>query len=253
MAVVDPGPDRTRHGPRHARRPDPKEIGIHLSRYYSRLHAPAQPRRAALDFSARRLLRQIPTRLAIVSNCAAQANMSIVMVLTSLVLAHHVGGDRVLPCISLDRNVCVHDPARQTGRPRLRSRTVMIPGVASGSSAQASSPLRRHISPSRWGHSSWGSAGLRPMSRRRLFHRRSCRDGGTWACHAASMTVSAAQSSVFAAVVTGPLIAWQGLPASGVMAILIAIAPLAMLPAAQAERRLAHLELPLTANPGRRS
>jgi MFS family permease len=35
------------------------------------------------------LLRRVPTRLAILSNCAGQGNMAIVMVLTSLVLSHH--------------------------------------------------------------------------------------------------------------------------------------------------------------------
>src|SRR5215212_8830091 len=70
--------------------PDPKEIGKNLQRYYDGYVPP--PRPAAEEASVLRvstLLRQRPTRLAIVANCAAQGNMSIVMVLTSLVLAHH--------------------------------------------------------------------------------------------------------------------------------------------------------------------
>ena len=71
-------------------RPDPKEIGMHLERYYPDYTPPPRsPRGDRAAFSALRLLRHGPTRLAIVSNCAAQGNMSIVMVLTSLVLAHH--------------------------------------------------------------------------------------------------------------------------------------------------------------------
>ena len=71
-------------------RPDPKEIGMHLERYYpDYVPSPRPPAGQRSTFSARRLLRKISVLLAIVSNCAAQANMSIVMVLTSLVLAHH--------------------------------------------------------------------------------------------------------------------------------------------------------------------
>src|SRR6185436_6929351 len=71
-------------------RPDPKEIGLNLERYFPdytpppRLSAAEQP-----EFRAWSLLRSTPIRLAIISNCAGQGNMAIVMVLTSLVLAHH--------------------------------------------------------------------------------------------------------------------------------------------------------------------
>src|SRR5262245_33535020 len=71
-------------------RPDPKEIGMQLERYYPGYTPP--PRSSAVPastFSVRGLLAYAPTRLAIVANCAAQGNMAIVMVLTSLVLAHH--------------------------------------------------------------------------------------------------------------------------------------------------------------------
>src|SRR5262249_42580547 len=47
------------------------------------------PRAEQPPFSAWTVLRLRPTRLAVICNCAAQGNMSIVMVLTSLVLAHH--------------------------------------------------------------------------------------------------------------------------------------------------------------------
>jgi MFS family permease len=70
--------------------PDPKEIGMHLERYYpGYTPPPKQPAAQRPAFSARTLWRHTPVRLAIISNCAGQANMSIVMVLTSLVLAHH--------------------------------------------------------------------------------------------------------------------------------------------------------------------
>ena len=73
-------------------RPDPKEIGMNLEHYYPDYKPPrTAPGRCGLvaGFSALSLFRFRPTRLAIISNCAGQGNMSIVMVLTSLVLAHH--------------------------------------------------------------------------------------------------------------------------------------------------------------------
>ena len=73
-------------------RPDPREIGLRLGEYYPNY----TPAKAGPDGSpsadvgsSSDLLRQPATRLAIAANCAAQANMSIVMVLTSLVLSHH--------------------------------------------------------------------------------------------------------------------------------------------------------------------
>lgn len=71
-------------------RPDPKEIGANLERYYPGIKLPlrtASAEDSGLD--AWDLLRHFPTRLSIVANCAGQANMTIVMVLTSLVLDHH--------------------------------------------------------------------------------------------------------------------------------------------------------------------
>jgi MFS family permease len=70
-------------------RPDPKEIGQNLERYYPGYAPPPRPDGRTAEFSAKGLLKIAPARLAIVSNAAAQGNMAIVMVLTSLVLAHH--------------------------------------------------------------------------------------------------------------------------------------------------------------------
>jgi len=70
-------------------RPDPKEIGSQLEKYYPGYVRPARPTTLEARFSARALLRNRRVRLAIVSNCAAHGNMSIVMVLTSLVLSHN--------------------------------------------------------------------------------------------------------------------------------------------------------------------
>src|SRR5262249_38111451 len=66
-------------------RPDPKVIGQNLAQYFPGAVLPRPSEQAAPDFSVMRLLRRAPVRRAIIANCAAQGNMSIVMVLTSLV------------------------------------------------------------------------------------------------------------------------------------------------------------------------
>ncbi|MEE2761033.1 MAG: MFS transporter [Pseudomonadota bacterium] len=70
-------------------RPDPREIGLNLEQYYPGYKAP--PRRGGDRpvFKPILLFHNPETRLAIISNCAANGNMAIVMVLTSLVLSHH--------------------------------------------------------------------------------------------------------------------------------------------------------------------
>jgi MFS family permease len=70
-------------------RPDPKEIGMNLERYYPGYKAPPKPAGERPTFKPISLFQNPETRLAIISNCAANGNMSIVMVLTSLVLSHH--------------------------------------------------------------------------------------------------------------------------------------------------------------------
>ncbi len=85
-------------------RPDPKEIGEHLERYYPgyKPDLPAKvagPTSAGAQVSAGRFPRQV----AFVSSFAAQGTMSMVMVMTSLALAHH---GHELPAISL--SVSIH-------------------------------------------------------------------------------------------------------------------------------------------------
>jgi hypothetical protein len=71
-------------------RPDPRDIGLHLERYYPGYRAEVRGATgSARRVSVRSFLRDYPLRAAIVSNFAAQSNMAIVMVIGSLVLAHH--------------------------------------------------------------------------------------------------------------------------------------------------------------------
>jgi MFS family permease len=71
-------------------RPDPKEIAANLERYYPG-YRPAQRAVTSADgrVSAREFLGHFPNQVAVVSNIAAQGNMAIVMVIMTLLLAHH--------------------------------------------------------------------------------------------------------------------------------------------------------------------
>lgn len=80
-------------------RPDPKYIASNLAQFYpGHRQEPRQTQAPAEKVRAISFLRQPTLRVAFVSNFAAYGNMSIVMVLTSLVLAHHGHG---LPAIGL--------------------------------------------------------------------------------------------------------------------------------------------------------
>lgn len=85
-------------------RPDPKEIAAHLDRYYPG-YKPDVPARVVDQGSTGIgvFLKHFPKRVAIIASFAAQGNMSMVMAITSLALAHH---GHALPAISL--SVSIH-------------------------------------------------------------------------------------------------------------------------------------------------
>jgi len=71
-------------------RPDPKEIASRLEQYYPGYRpGPARAASRGGQVSIRAFLRDYPMLVAIVSNFCAYGNMSVVMVISSLVLAHH--------------------------------------------------------------------------------------------------------------------------------------------------------------------
>jgi MFS family permease len=224
--------------------PDPKEIGLNLGRYYPGYTPPPRPPRTHdAKFSTRSLLGNVSTRLAIVSNCAAQGNMSIVMVLTSLVLAHRGHSLGVIAFSHMFHSIGMFAFTIPLGKlaDRIGRRTVMIPGVATtlvGAGLVSFTPTYITITLGTFLVGlGWAAANVAATAL--------IADHAETAERGRAIGVNdsfGGAVSVFAAVVTGPLIAWQGLPAAGIMAILIAIAPLAMLPAIRAERRLAHLE-----------
>jgi MFS family permease len=211
-------------------RPDPKEIGMNLQKYYPGYTPPPRPdKRGNTEFSARHLFRVPALRLAIVSNSAATGNMSIVMVLTSLVLAHH---GHTLVAIAFSHmfhslgmfalTIPLGKLADRFGRPQ-----VMYPGVVVSligavlvafTSAWWTITLGTFLVGLGWAAANVASTALiadyAPTEERgRAIGVSDSFAGGT---------------SVFAAFVTGPLLEWFGLPATGLTAVLLAAIPLAM-------------------------
>ena len=87
-------------------RPDPKEIAAHLERYYPGYRPPERSRTAAEPppaVSVREYLRDYPKQVAFITSFALFGNMSMMMAMNGVALAHH-GHD--LPAISF--SVALH-------------------------------------------------------------------------------------------------------------------------------------------------
>ena len=145
-------------------RPDPKEIGMHLERYYPDYVPPpklagGQDARVQL---AGTCCACAPTRLAILSNCAGQGNMAIVMVLTSLVLVASrpfADRDRVLPLFHAAGMFAFTIPLGWASD-RYRPRVGDVSGRRHGAGWRAVRRLRRGLRRRSRSARSWsGSAG----------------------------------------------------------------------------------------------
>jgi MFS family permease len=218
-------------------RPDPKQIGMNLAHYYPGYVPPPRPTSAGADFRAVDLLLNPRTRLAIVSNCAAQGNMSIVMVLTSLVLAHH---GHSLGAIALSHmfhtagmfafTIPLGMLADRLGRP-----VVMFSGVATAllgailvtfTGAFEAVTLGTFLVGLGWAAANVAATALIADHSDTAIRGRAI---GVNDSFAGGMTVAMA-------VVTGPLVEWSGLPAAGMAAVVIAAVPLLMLAASRLMR-----------------
>jgi MFS family permease len=225
-------------------RPDPKKIGMHLNRYYPDLvPPPPRTKESRIDFSGWNLFRYQPIRIAIVSNAASSGNMSIVMVLMTLVLAHH---GHSLTAIAFSHmfhtagmfgfTIPLGRLADRIGRPR-----VMMPGVVTTIFGAAlvgftdgywTITLGTFLVGIGWAAANVSATAMiadhvQTAERGRAIGVNDSVAGGV---------------SVFVAITTGPLIEWSGLPAAGWLAVLIAAAPLAMVAFAWAERRAKRAE-----------
>ncbi len=212
-------------------RPDPMQIGMELERYYPDYKPlPKAEHTQRSPFSAWDLWRLRPTRLAIICNCAGQGNMAIVMVLTSLVLAHH---GHSLTAITVSHmfhsagmfafTIPIGWLADKIGRER-----VMYPGVAITLAGAIfvtfggdfwSVTLGTFLVGLGW------SAGYVASTALIADHVETDQRGraiGVNDSGAGAMTV-------LAAVVTGPLVECTSLPAAGIAAAVVAGVPLVLL------------------------
>ena len=210
--------------------PDPKEIGENLQRYYPD-YVPT-PRSAGQgdEFSAWQLLKFGPTRLAIVSNAAGQGNMAIVMVLTSLVLAHH---GHSLTAIAFSHMFHAAGMFAFTiplgwAADRIGREWVMYPGVAVTLVGALFVALGEGFIAVTLGTFlvglGWCAANVASTAL--------IADYADTAHRGRAIGVSetgAGAMTLLAAAVTGPLIECASLPAAGIAAALVAIVPLVML------------------------
>ena len=215
--------------------PDPKEIGQNLQRYYEGYVPPPRLSEADRpDFRAAALFVHRPIRMAIIANCAAQGNMSIVMVLTSLVLAHHGHGIGAIAASHTFHTAGMFAFTVPLGKlaDRIGYEKVMFPGVAVALAGAvlvtftdfyASITLGTFLVGIGWAAANVASTALianhtETAERGRAIGVNDSFSGGM---------------TVVAALATGPLIEWQGLPAAGIAAVIIAIVPLALAMAAR--------------------
>lgn len=212
-------------------RPDPKEIGMHLERYYpGYVPPPRLPPEQEAAFDSREMFRRVPTRLAIISNASGQGNMAIVMVLTSLVLSHHGHSLTAITISHMFHSAGMFAFTIPLGwaSDRYGREQVMYPGVAIAlvgalfvafAEGFASVTLGTFLVGLGWCAANVASTAL-IADQVPTQHRG--RAIGVSESGAGAMTV-------LAAVVTGPLVECASLPAAGIAAVLIAVIPLAML------------------------
>jgi MFS family permease len=212
-------------------RPDPKDIGMNLPAYWPGYKAP-EPRAGAAtpvagEFTPMKLWRDPAARLAILSNCAGTGNMSIVMVLTSLVLAHHghslvaIAASHTFHAIGMFAfTIPLGKLADRFGRSK-----VMYPGVfvsLVGAALVAFTPSMITVTLGTFLVGvGWAAANVAATAL--VADRVATEERGR--AIGVNDTFGGA-STVFAAFVTGPLIEWQGLAATGVTAIVLAAIPL---------------------------
>jgi MFS family permease len=219
-------------------RPDPKVIGMQLDKYYPGYVAPQRPAgERHSTFSMTALLRNPQTRLAIAANCAGQGNMSIVMVLTSLVLAHHGHSLTAIAFSHMFHSMGMFAFTIPLGRlaDRYGRNTVMYPGVATtlvgaGLVTFAGGYLAITLGTFLVGLG-WAAANVSATALVADY-------AETWERGRAIGVADsfAGAVSVATAIATGPLIEWSGLAAAGWTAVLVAAIPLVMRAASRAGR-----------------
>ncbi|MEY3551726.1 MAG: hypothetical protein RL735_74 [Pseudomonadota bacterium] len=208
-------------------RPDPKEIGMNLQAYWPELPPNKNPEPEKQDsFSARQLLADPSIRLAILSNCAGTGNMSIVMVLTSLVLHDHGHSLFAIAVSHTFHSAGMFAFTIPLGRlaDRFGRSRIMFPGVFVSLIGAALVALVPHMVTVTLGTFlvglGWAAANV--ASTAYIADRAHTSTRG----RAIGLSDSfAGAATIFSALVTGPLIIFAGLPAAGLTAVLLAIIP----------------------------
>ncbi len=212
--------------------PDPKEIGMNLGRYYPGYTPPPRAKPAGGDekFSARGLMRNVPTRMAIISNAAAQGNMSIVMVLTSLVLVHHGSSLGAIAFSHMFHSAGMFAFTIPLGKlaDRLGREQVMYPGVfvslvgailvAFTDGSYVLVTLGTFLVGLGWAAANVAATAM--IADHVETDQRGRAIGVNESC--------AGAINVLMALVTGPILQWSGLPMTGLVAVLVALPPLVM-------------------------
>ena len=211
-------------------KPDPREIGRNLAHYYPGYAAPKS--RSASEYAAfgtASMMRNVPIRLAIVANCSAQGNMSIVMVLTSLVLHHHGHSLGAIAFSHMFHSAGMFAFTVPLGRfaDRHGRSPVLYAGVVAAlvgaifvafTAAFWSVTLGTFLVGLGWAATNVAATALVADHVETELRGRAI---GVTDSFAGGITV-------FAAAVTGPLMEWQGTGATGAVAVLFCVVPLVM-------------------------
>jgi MFS family permease len=210
-------------------RPDPKEIGQNLGHYYPGYVEPPHPAGKATDFSTMGLLRYAPTRLAIACNAAGQGNMSIVMVLTSLVLHHHGHSLTAIAWAHLFHSAGMFAFSIPIGKlcDRIGRGRVMYPGVVMTIAGAALVGLTSGYVAITFGTFlvglGWAAANVASTA----LLADEVETGARGRAIGANDSFAGGASLVLS-LITGPLVSYAGLPAAGIFAALVAAVPLLM-------------------------
>ena len=210
-------------------RPDPKEIGQNLTAYYPGYVEPQHAVSKGEKFSGGSLMKYTPTRLAIAANAAAQGNMSIVMVLTSLVLQHHGHSLTAIAWAHLFHSAGMFAFSIPIGKlsDRIGRAKIMYPGLVLTIAGAALVGLTTGYIPITfgtflvgigWAMTNVASTALLADEVDTSMRGRAIGTNDSWA----------GGTSLVLSLITGPLISALGLPASGVFAALVAAVPLMM-------------------------
>lgn len=219
-------------------RPDPREIGSNLAKYYPGYVPPPAAEGAPARFSWRVAVRPLPIRLAIACNCASQGNMAVIMVLTSLVLHGHGYSLSAIAVSHMFHSAGMFAFTIPLGwlSDRIGRARVMYPGVGVTMIGAAlvvfpqaywAVTLGTFLVGLGWAAANVASTAYIADHSQTNERGRTIGVSDTWA----------GGTAVVMAVLTGPLIAASGLPAAGIMAMAVSLLPLALAPAALAERR----------------